>query len=207
MRARRAAALAVAALLLCAGGCQRREARVRAPAAPPSAARTGPAPARADEAGYDLLAPERTAVDAFLRENPDLRVASDEDRRPPEEEDEVRDLYAVYHPYFVRGDANDDGRLDFVLGFVRRDSERDFPEFSVLVFAGKSDGGFSPGSFLERDVARADGDLSLDRDSIVVTPDLADDIARRYRWDPDRQRHVYVRDSSDEPVSPPPART
>jgi hypothetical protein len=207
MRVRCAAALAAAVLLACTAACRRREPRERAPAATPSAARTGPAPARADEAGYQLLAPEEAAVDAFLRENPDLRLASDEDRHLPEEENEVRDLYAVYHPYFVRGDANDDGRLDFVLGFVRRDSERDSPEFSVVVFAGTRAGGFSPGAFVERDVALADGDLSLDRDSIVVTPDLAEDIVRRYRWDAGRQRHVYVRDVPDEPVSPPPART
>lgn len=206
MRVRRATALAAAALLLCAGACRRTEPRERVATAPPSAARTGPVPAGPGEADYHLLAPEKAALDAFLRANPDLRAASDEDRRPPDEENEVRELYGVYHPYFVRGDVNDDGRLDFVLGFVRRDSERDRPEFSILVFAGREDGSFSAGSFLERDVELADGDISLDRDSIVVTPDLADEIARRYRWDPDRRRHVYVPEALDEPVSPPPAR-
>ena len=34
----------------------------------------------------------------------------------------MRHLYGVYNPYFVRGDLNDDGILDFVMAFVRRDS-------------------------------------------------------------------------------------
>ncbi len=113
--------------------------------------------------------------------------------------------YAVYHPYFVRGDVNDDGVLDFVLGFVRRDSDRDAPWFSIVVFSGEARGGFAPGAFLERDISLSHGDLSLDRDAIVITPDMDDDATRRYRWDPERHLHVFVHDSPEDPPSPPAA--
>ncbi len=167
---------------------------------------TAPPPARAADAGYELRAPERTAVDAFLRANPQLRLAADGDHRPGEEGTGVDDLYGVYHPYLVRGDGNDDGLLDLVIGFVRRDSDKDTPWFSVVLFTGRADGSFAVGNFVERDISLADGDISLDRDTIVVTPDVADDISRRYRWDPAKQRHVFVRDgASEESVSPPPS--
>ena len=86
-----------------------------------------------------------------------------------------------------------------MLGFVRRDSDRDTPWFSVVVFAGQTRRRLStPGGFLERDISLADGDISLDRDAIVVTPDVSDDLSRRYRWDPAKQRHVFVRDDASE---------
>lgn len=177
-----------------------------AAAAPPGAPGTTRVPAHAEGAGYEFRAAERDAVERYLAANPDLRVARDADQRPAEDGD-VSNLYGVYHPYFVRGDANDDGILDFVLAFVRRDSDHDSPWFSVVVFEGKPDGTFSPGSALERDISLADGDLSLDRDSIVVTPDTSEDASRRYRWDPARQRHVFVRDEDEAPETPPSSQT
>ena len=200
-------ALVAGALLSLAGVCQtacsRRE-DARAAAAPtpaPDVPAAAAAPARASDAGYELRPPEKAAVDAFLRQHPDLRVAADADHRASEDGEDVAGLYSVYHPYFVRGDDNDDGLLDFVLAFVRRESDRDTPWFSVVVFAGKPDGTFAPGAFLERDISLADGDLSVDRDAIVVTPDVAEDAARRYRWDAAKQKHVYVRDADEEPPS------
>ena len=154
------------------------------------------------DGGYDLRPAERAAVDEFLRAHSDLRVATDSDHRRSDD-DGIDGLYGVYHPYFVRGDANDDGVLDFVIAFVRRDSDRDTPWFSVVVFAGKPDGGFDAGGFLEREISLADGDLSLDRDAIVVTPDVSEDLTRRYRWDPAKRRHVFVRDDDEESSSPP----
>jgi len=197
----------LAAVLFAASGCARRpEAHVpESPTPVPGMPATPVAPARAGDAGYDLRAAEKSAVEAFLRLHPDLRVATDEDHRASED-DGVVGLYGIYHPYFVRGDDNDDGLLDFVLAFVRRDSDRDTPWFSIVVFSGKPDGSYAPGVFLERDISLADGDLSVDRDAIVVTPDVAEDAARRYRWDPAKQRHVYVRDDgAEEPASPPPS--
>jgi hypothetical protein len=205
---RAAAFLAAAAILGIAPGCRRRApetpppaARSAAPAAP-DASRPAPEPASASSAGYDFHPGEKAAVETFLRQNPDLRLAADGDRRPPDGGDDMNTLYGVYHPYFVRGDVDDDGVLDFVLAFVRRDSDRDSPWFSIVVFSGRGDGGFKPGVFLERDVSLADGDLSLDRDAIVITPDTSDEATRRYRWDPSRHRHVFVRDQDEESEAP-----
>jgi hypothetical protein len=203
--------------LVAATSC-RAERTTTAPAAPARAAAASPSaagsasttprvPAHADGSGYDFRAQERAAVDAYLAANPDLRVAKDADQRPAGESGDVSNLYGVYHPYFVRGDANDDGILDFVLAFVRRDSDRDSPWFSVVVFEGRTNGTFAPGAVLERDISLADGDLSLDRDSIVVTPDTSEDASRRYRWDPARQRHVFVRDDDEAPEAPPSSQT
>jgi len=203
---------AVVALALGAGlafascarrGETRRAAESATPAPPaPSAAATPAAPAHAAEGGYDLRPAERSTLDEFLRNHPDLRVATDADHRRSDD-DGIDGLYGVYHPYFVRGDANDDGILDFVVAFVRRDSDRDTPWFSVVVFEGRPDGGFDAGAFLEREISLADGDLSVDRDAIVVTPDVSEDLTRRYRWDPAKHRHVFVRDDDEATPSPP----
>lgn len=204
---RNTGAIAVAglfALSLAAGACRRSQSPVASLSTTPAA----PAlpPARADAAGYGLTSAERASVEEFLRRNPGLRVASDTDHRGSAEENGIDSLYGIYHPYFVRGDANDDGLLDFLLAFVRRDSDRDAPWFSVVLFCGRPDGAFAPGIFLEREISLADGDVSLDRDSIVVTPDVDEDLSRRYRWDPAKKRHVFVRDDGpEEPASPPPS--
>jgi hypothetical protein len=178
-------------------------------AAPPAAAvseRATPSiPAPGGPDGYALRPAESAAVAAFLRAHADLRAATDEDRRPSLDGDDVASLYGLYHPYFVRGDVNDDAVLDFVLAFVRGGPDEETPWFSIVVFAGDSRGGFGSGVFLERDISLADGDLSLDRDSIVVTPDIADESTRRYRWDPERGRHVFVHDAPEEAPSPPAA--
>jgi hypothetical protein len=206
----RAAALTLASLgavaFAAAWACR----RVPEPAAPPPAAaavRETTPPAPVEDESYGLRPAEKAAIAAFLRLHTDLRAATDDDRRPSIDGQDVAALYGVYHPYFVRGDANDDGLLDFVIAFVRRDSDEETPWFSVAVFAGEPRGGFAPGVFLERDISLADGDISLDRDAVVVTPDVSDDAARRYRWDPERRRHVYVSDLPDEPPSPPAAQT
>lgn len=168
-----------------------------------------PAPARAEASGYTFQPPEKTAVDQFLGRNRHLRVATDKDRRAVDEEEgggEVGSLYGVYHPYFVRGDVNDDGLLDFVLAFVRRDSDRETPWFSVVVFTGRPAAGrpgFSAETFLERDISLADGDLAIDRDAILITPDLSEESTRRYRWDPVRRSYIFVREG--ELVPDPPA--
>lgn len=165
-----------------------------------------PAPARADVSGYSFRIEERRAVEGFLERNRSLRVATDADRRVAEEDaGEVSSLYGVYHPYFVRGDLNDDGVLDFVLAFVRRDSSRDTPWFSVVVFSGQDRRGrpeFGQDTFLERDISLADGDLAIDRDAILITPDLSEESTRRYRWDPSRHSYVFVR-QDEEAVEPP----
>jgi hypothetical protein len=152
-----------------------------------------------------LTTAEKAAVAEFVQSHPDLRPATDGDRQIPRDGDgDVHHLYGVYHPYFVRGDVNDDGILDFVIAFVHRQPGRGTPWFSVVVFTGRGgDQGFNPGTFLERDISLARGDLSIDRDAILITPDLSDDGAvRRYRWDPVRGSYVFVRDDDDDSESP-----
>ncbi|MDQ2980533.1 MAG: hypothetical protein M3R62_15090 [Acidobacteriota bacterium] len=165
------------------------------------------APSRAASGGYPFTPAEAAAVDGFLRTNPSLRVATDADRKPGADGDaELKSLYGIYHAYFVRGDLNDDGVLDFVLGFVRRDLGRGTPWFSVVVFTGRSGtgsaAGFSSGIFLERDVTLTRGDISVDRDSIVINPDLEEEAVRRYRWDPRAHAFVFVREDTDDPERP-----
>lgn len=159
--------------------------------------------------GYLFTPAENAAVGDFLRRHPDLRVAADTDRRGAHSGDgDVRGLYGVYHPYFVRGDLNDDGVLDFVLAFVHRGSGRNPPWFSVVVFTGRGhERGFNAGTFLERNVSLARGDLSIDRDAILITPDLSDEAVRRYRWDPVRGSYVFVRDGEEQDETPVPSRT
>ncbi len=173
----------------------------------PSASRRELPAGRAASSGYLFTPAETGAVDDFLRRNSGLRPATDADRKPGDDSDaELHSLYGIYHPYFVRGDMNDDGVLDFALAFVRRDSGRGTPWFSIVVFTGRATPGasaeFSSGTFLERDVTLAHGDISVDRDSIVISPDLDEDTVRRYRWDPASHTFVFVRDGDDDPDSP-----
>jgi hypothetical protein len=169
----------------------------------PSSSRAGAIPGR-----YGLRPTERQAVENFLARHPDLRPPTENDRRiSPSGEGDIRHLYGVYHPYFVRGDLNDDGILDFVMCFVRRDSSASTPWFTVVVFSGKEgaappDPSFGPETFLERDITLAAGDISIDRDAVVITPDLEEETTRRYRWDPARGSYVFVRD--EEPETEPP---
>jgi hypothetical protein len=162
-----------------------------------------PAPVAADS--YGLRPAERAAVEAFLKAHTDLRLSSDADARAAEPE--LIRLYGVYHPFFLRGDVNDDGLMDVVTAFIRRDSPTGTPWFSVVVFAGRAGGGFDGGTFLERDISLANGDLSIDRDSIIVTPDTSDDPNRRYRWDAVRKQFALVSDDDEAPETPPVTRT
>ena len=209
-RRRSGAAFAAGATLLLAAfvsnACGGKADSTSASASPRAAAPTPAAtPSRAAKIAdpYGLRPAERRAVEEFLARHADLRLPTDADRRVPAAGDgDVKHLYGVYHPYFVRGDLNDDGLLDFVMGFVRRDSSASTPWFTVAVFSGREDGSFGPEVFLERDITLAAGDLSIDRDAIVITPDLDDETTRRYRWDPSRRSYVFVRD--DEPEAEPP---
>jgi hypothetical protein len=157
-----------------------------------------------------LLTPaEKRAVEEFVQAHADLRPAIDSDRRVPREGDgDVVHLYGIYHPYFVRGDVNDDGILDFVMAFVRRETRQGTPWFSIVVFSGLGGGkGFDKGTFLERDISLIHGDVSIDRDAVLITPDLSDEAVRRYRWDPIHRSYVFVRDDEEDPEAPPLSRT
>jgi hypothetical protein len=197
--------------LIALGGlaCQRRSAKAISADSRPSSEVEPQSPARVEGSGYLFTPAEKAAVDDFLGRHADLRVATDSDRRGTKGGDgDVRGLYGVYHPYFVRGDVNDDGILDFVLAFVHRGSGRATPWFSIVVFTGRGrDAGYNPGTFLERNVSLARGDLSIDRDAVLITPDLSDEAVRRYRWDPVHRSYVFVRDGEEEDETPLATRT
>ena len=204
--------LCMAGMLACRKAGAPSAAAAPAPSSPKSAGHSARMPAaHADATAYPFKPAEKAAVDEFLRQHTDLRLATDADRLHTRDGDsDIRRLYGIYHPYFVRGDLNDDGILDFVLAFVRRDSSRDSPWFSVVVFPGRADSAgpaFHPGVFIERDVTLARGDLSIDRDAVLITPDLADEAVRRYRWDPLRRSYVFVSDDADDEETPIPSRT
>ncbi|MEO8053689.1 MAG: hypothetical protein ABI768_00950 [Acidobacteriota bacterium] len=111
-----------------------------------------------------------------------LRVAGDADATDTNERRDLGAVYGVYHPYFTRGDFDGDGRLDFVQAFVEKG--RSGLWFHVAVFFGKPDGTFDRGVWVERAISLSDGDVSVERNLVVITPDLAGDASRRWRWEP-----------------------
>lgn len=119
-----------------------------------------------------------------------LRVAGDEDAVESEARQELRDLYGDYRPYFVRGDFDFDGRLDFAQAFVRREGPE--PLFDVAAFFGAEDGGFRPPVWVDRGLLLSGGDLSIDRSVLVVSEDVEQDVSRRWRWEPSADRFVDV---------------
>lgn len=149
-------------------------------------------------AGHGLDSAGRTpaengAIDAALaalgkeKGLPPLRLAEDDDAAPSDDRSDLQDLYGTYHPYFVRGDLNGDGRADFAQAFVETGPAG---WFHVAVFFGRPDGGFDPPVWVEHAVSLAAGDLSIERTLLIVMPDLASDDARRWRWDGVERRFV-----------------
>jgi hypothetical protein len=208
-RGRAAAALLAAALLITLSGCRRNGGVVVTRESPPGAAGP-PAVSGKGVAGESvpagLTSAESRAVRSFLAARPTWRLAGDSDSRPSDDAD-VSQLYGVYHPYFVRGDIDDDGTLDFVVAFVDREKKSASPWFSVAAFCGDGRGGFRPPQLIESEISLETGDLSIDRDSIVITPDLSeDDASRRYRWNPHQKRFDFVADQDSAPDRPPSSR-
>ena len=146
--------------------------------------RVGPAPATAVSGRTPLE--ERAVAAALVSE---LRPATDEDATDSESREELRDLYGDYRPYFVRGDFDSDGRLDFAQAFVRRDGPE--PLFDVAVFFGVPEG-FAPPLWVERGLQLSAGDLTIDRTVLVVTEDVEQDVSRRLRWVPAERRFIDV---------------
>ena len=146
--------------------------------------RVGPAP---DTAVFGRTPLEERAVAAALLSG--LRPATDEDAEDSESREELRVLYGNYHPYFVRGDFDSDGRLDFAQAFVRRDGPE--PLFDVAVFFGTPEG-FAPPVWVEHGLQLSGGDLTIDRSVLVVTEDVDQDVSRRWRWNPAERRFIDV---------------
>lgn len=167
--------------------------RAVASAAVPASPDLARSPGNVDEAGRtasEAEAVRRAASVAF-------RAVTDDDAAPSPERDDLAALYGDYRPYFVRGDLDGDGVLDFVQAFVKRRS--DGALFDVLVFFGKPGGGFRPPVFAARDVALAEGDIALDRSILVLTPDLTAETTRRLRWDAGEGRFVDVDERGPNP--------
>jgi hypothetical protein len=174
-----AAAIAAAALLLTKRAA--RPARV----APPAADARG-----LDTSGRTKA--ERLAVEealaAFRKEGLLLRTAEDGDAAESDEHRDLEDAYGSYHPFFVRGDLDGDGRLDFAQAFVEKGSSGLW--FHVAVFFGTGDGTFQKPLWVERAISLAAGDLTIERSLLIVTPDLALDPTRRWRWETAEKRFV-----------------
>jgi hypothetical protein len=172
-----------------------------------------PRPARAaapvaDTRGLDASGrtkAERLAVDealaAFRKEGLLLRAAEDADAVDSDEHRDLEDVYGTYHPFFVRGDLDGDGRLDFAQAFVEKGSSGVW--FHVAVFFGTGEGAFQKPLWVERGISLSAGDLTIERSLLIVTPDLALDPTRRWRWEAREKRFVDAdevsrRDPADE---------
>jgi hypothetical protein len=187
-----AAAIAAAALLL-----------TKRPARPVRAT-----PPAADARGLDASGrtkAERLAVEealaAFSKEGLLLRAAEDGDAAESDERRDLEEVYGSYHPFFVRGDLDGDGQLDFAQAFVEKGSSGVW--FHVAVFFGMGDGTFRKPLWVERAISLQAGDLTIERSLLIVTPDLALDPTRRWRWESGEKRFVDAdevsrRDRADE---------
>jgi hypothetical protein len=174
-----AAAIAAAALLL-----TKRAARPARAAPPASDARGLDASGRTKA---ERLAVEE-ALAAFRKEGLLLRAAEDGDAAESDEHRDLEDVYGSYHPFFVRGDLDGDGRLDFAQAFVEKGSSGVW--FHVAVFFGTGDGTFQKPLWVERAISLAAGDVTIERSLVIVTPDLGLDPSRRWRWEPGEKRFV-----------------
>lgn len=158
--------------------------------APPSPPKPGPVDAHPPLWTHA----EKRAIDEAVRAASSaaakvaLRPALDGDATDSDEHRDLQATYGGYHPFFARGDLDGDGLLDFVQGFVERG--RTGVWFHVAAFFGRADGSFGSPVWVERSVSLADGDLALERSLVIVTPDLAADSTRRWRWEPSERAFV-----------------
>ena len=137
-----AAAIAAAALLVT------KHAARPARAAPPAADAHG-----LDASGRtraEQLAVEEALV-TFKKEGLILRAAEDGDAAESDEHRDLEEVYGGYHPFFVRGDLDGDGRLDFAQAFVEKGSSGAW--FHVAVFFGNGDGTFQKPLWVERAIS------------------------------------------------------
>jgi hypothetical protein len=129
----------------------------------------------------ELSLPRITEEEAIRKGIPrGYRPATFLDAEPTPDREDLSNLYLDYQPYFVRGDVNADGVIDFATAYV---IERDGGLlFDVAVFLGRDGGGFGEPRFVERGTSLSFGDLSIDRSIVVITPDLGAETSRRYRY-------------------------
>jgi hypothetical protein len=167
-----------------------------------------PPPAKAAESARHLpvwTAAEKRAIDDAVASATSgatrlaLRPAVDADATDSDEHRDLEAVYGGYHPFFARGDLDGDGRLDFVQAFLEKG--RSGAWFHVAVFFGRADGSFDKPVWVEKSISLADGDVTVERSLVIVTPDLASESARRWRWEPGER--VFV----DPDAEPRPAGT
>jgi hypothetical protein len=200
--------LGVAAIAILAAGVALVVAR-RSPAPPPANA-AGPAhhlpvwTAAEKRAIDEAVAAAASGTPRFA-----LRPAVDADATDTDEHRDLDAVYGGYHPYFTRGDLNGDGRLDFVQAFLEKGKSGAW--FHIAVFFGRPDGSFEKPVWVERSISLADGDVTVERSLVVVTPDLSADVARRWRWetrervfvDPDAEPRPTASSDEDAPEETP----
>lgn len=152
-----------------------------------------PAPSAAKPAGAEPREPmwtaaEKRAIDEAVTAAASgaprlvLRPAVDADATDTDEHRDLDAVYGSYHPFFARGDLNGDGRLDFVQVFFEKGTSGGW--FHIAAFFGRADGTFDKPVWVEKAISLADGDVTVERSLVIVTPDLASDPARRWRWEP-----------------------
>ncbi len=88
-----------------------------------------------------IEARHRAVLQQWLKREPDLRLATDEDcGRCDDDIAQQRRLSGVdYHPYYVTGDFNGDGRQDFAVAAIEMEADaegRVEQKFVVAVFNG-----------------------------------------------------------------------
>jgi len=138
-----------------------------------------------------------------------LRPALDTDATDTDEHRDLDAVYGTYHPFFTRGDLDGDGRMDFVQAFVEKGKTGLW--FHVAAFIGRADGGFEKPVWVERAISLADGDVTVERSLVVITPDLGAEAARRWRFesaekafvDPDAEPRPARKDDDDTPEETP----
>jgi hypothetical protein len=134
------------------------------------------------------------ALETFRKDGLLVRAAEDGDAAESDERRDLEEVYGGYHPFFVRGDLDGDGRLDFAQAFVEKGSGG--PWFHVAVFFGAGDGTFQRPIWVERAISLGTGDLTIERSLLIITPDLGLDPTRRWRWEPAERRFVDADEAS-----------
>jgi hypothetical protein len=134
------------------------------------------------------------ALETFKKEGLLVRAAEGADAAESDEHRDLEEVYGGYHPFFVRGDLDGDGRLDFAQAFVEKGAGG--PWFHVAVFFGAGDGTFQRPIWVERAISLNAGDLTIERSLLIVTPDLGLDTTRRWRWEPAEKHFVDADEAS-----------
>jgi len=134
------------------------------------------------------------ALETFKKDGILVRAAEDADAAESDEHRDLEEVYGGYHPFFVRGDLDGDGRLDFAQAFVEKGSGGLW--FHVAVFFGAEDGTFQRPIWVERAISLGAGDLTIERSLLIITPDLGLDPTRRWRWVPGEKHFVDADDAS-----------